>query len=468
MKFQHLRMSLQTSNLYQVLKEHSNSVGLPVLDNPTFESLTAEHGKEHFREVLAEYIATERPEFPLKQISFEKMRETFLKLRDSDPFSTMTAYKDLQKEVLEKYDDYTYNFQEYGLGFIDAPSIYNDASNYFHQHLRLNCGSYGFEAPMEVWNNGTAKEIWRCLGPIWRGINGVKKTLVTSVDGTKEEKLIGGKLDEKSYISAFRLGTYIATQFKPNVARTIYTMTNAQTVLDTSCGWGDRLCGFYTSNASHYVGCDPNPNTFEIYKKQCVAYEKILTGQEPDMMELHDQFSCIGSKKVEIYRCGAEDLPYHTLPPIDCAFTSPPYFSTEEYNKGGEHEEDQSWAKFNEYDKWRDEFYLPVSQKSFDALSDKGVMLINILDPKVKGKRYRSGDELVQMLLPNFMGQLGMRIMQRPQGKAVFKDEDGNFDKDAMDEFMDKLYMENVWCFTKDPSTDLFQSVKVSTLEDFF
>ena len=27
------------------------------------------------------------------------MRETFLKLRDSDPFSTMTAYKDLQKEV---------------------------------------------------------------------------------------------------------------------------------------------------------------------------------------------------------------------------------------------------------------------------------------------------------------------------------------------------------------------------------
>ena len=186
------------------------------------------------------------------------------------------------------------------------------------------------------------------------------------------------------------------------------------------------------------------------------------------MIEQDDYFSCIGSKKVEIYRCGAEDLPYHTLPPIDCAFTSPPYFSTEEYNKGGEHEEDQSWAKFNEYDKWRDEFYLPVSQKSFDALSDKGVMLINILDPKVKGKRYRSGDELVQMLLPNFMGQLGMRIMQRPQGKAVFKDEDGNFDKDAMDEFMDKLYMENVWCFTKDPSTDLFQSVKVSTLEDFF
>ena len=49
-------------------------------------------------------------------------------------------------------------------------------------------------------------------------------------------------------------------------------------------------------------------------------------------------------KKVQIWRCGAEDLPYHKLPNIDVAFTSPPYFSTEQYNKGGEHEEDQSWA----------------------------------------------------------------------------------------------------------------------------
>ena len=72
------------------------------------------------------------------------------------------------------------------------------------------------------------------------------------------------------------------------------------------------------------------------------------------------------------------------------------------------------------------------------------------------------------MIQDNFLGQVGMRIMQRPQGKAVFKDEDGNFDKEAMDEFMNKLYMENVWCFSKDTSIDLFESVKVSTLESFF
>ena len=35
------------------------------------------------------------------------------------------------------------------------------------------------------------------------------------VDG--KEELRGGQLSEASYMSAFRLGTYIATQFKPNV-----------------------------------------------------------------------------------------------------------------------------------------------------------------------------------------------------------------------------------------------------------
>ena len=74
-----------------------------------------------------------------------------------------------------------------------------------------------------------------------------------------------------------------------------------------------------------------------------------------------------------------EDLPYHKLLKIDCAFTSPPYFSTEQYNKGGEHEQDQSWAKFNEYDKWRDDFYLPVAEKTMEVSK---FMFVNIMDQK--------------------------------------------------------------------------------------
>ena len=405
-----------------MLEKYADENKLPIMDQQTFETVTNDLGKEKFREMLAQYIADVRPKFPLKQISADIMRQCFKSLQKQDVWEFVKPIEQLDKNVKEKYDDYKYNFKEHGLGIIDAPSIYNDVSNYFHQHLRLNCSSYGFKAPIDVWNNGDAKDVWRCLGPIWRGINTERH------------------LREGTYMSAFRLGTYIATQFKPVVAKTIYDMTKANTVLDTSCGWGDRLAGFFASNATEYYGCDPNPNTYKQYMKQIEEYSKFFP-----------------NKKVKIYNCGAENLPYDELPDIDCAFTSPPYFSTEEYNKGGELEENQSWFKFNEYERWRDDFYLPVAEKT---LSKSKFMLVNIMDPKVKNVRYRSSDELINSNRDKFLGQIGMVIMQRPQGNAKFKT------KEELNKFMAMKYIENVWCFgPKD--YDFFSSSRRATLESF-
>ena len=414
------------------LKDHAVN-GLPLMDQQTFETLTNDVGKEKFREQLAEYIAEHRPKFPLKEISYDIMRQAFKSLQKQDVWGYIKPIEQLEKNVKEKYDDYKYNFKEYGLGIIDAPSIYNDVSNYFHQELRLNCSSYSFKSPLDVWYNGTAKDIWRCLGPMWRGINGMKSVMV---DG--REELRGGKLDDKSYMSAFRLGTYIATQFKPNVAKTIYQMTNAKRVLDTSCGWGDRLAGFFTSDAEEYIGCDPNPNTYKQYLKQVETYNSFLS--KP--------------KKVTIYNCGAEDLPWDKIDNIDCAFTSPPYFSTERYNEGGDKEENQSWFKFDEYSKWRDDFYLPVAQKSFERSKH---MFVNIMDPNIKNKRYYSSDELVDSLKDNFVGQIGMRIMQRPKSDKLFESDEEKA------EFMNRIYIENVWCFSKE-KLDYFRHSRRATL----
>jgi len=431
----------RNNTLYSRLLAAARHDKLPILDNKTFESMNAEYGKEEMRKNLADYIATERPVFPLKEISEDNMRECFHNLQKFDTNYICIPKEQVDKEVFEKYDDYQYPYSKYGLGLINGPSTYNDVSNFFMQDLRLECGSYGFRAPKEVWENGDAYAIWKCLGPIWRGINGVKLTKVKDLDGTETEQLLGGALTEKSYISAFRLGTYIATQFKPVVAKAIYDITNAKTVLDTSCGWGDRLAGFFASDAEEFYGCDPNPNTYARYNEQIATYNKLLS--KP--------------KKVQIWNCGAEDLPYHKLPQIDCAFTSPPYFSTEEYNKGGELEENQSWFKFNEYDKWRDDFYLPVAEKTMKVSK---FMFVNIMDPKIKGVRYRSGDELVNKLKDKFMGQIGMRIMQRPKSDTLFKDEQEKAD------FMNKIFIENVWCFG--PETDLFKNSRKATLDEFF
>lgn len=463
-------------------KQYANENGLPIIDNMTFDKLTEQYGRQEFREQLANYLEESRPPFPLKQISYERMREIFLKLKNTDVWKFITPNESLDREVIEKYDDYKYPYSEYGLGLIDCPAVFNDVSDYFHQDLRLACDSYGHRSPINHFAYSSAKEMKAALGAIWRGVNDVKKVTIKDTDGNEIEKLIGGQLKEETYRMAFRLGAYIATQFKPVVAKAIYDMTDAKTVLDTSCGWGDRLAGFYTSNAEEYYGCDPNPNTFQRYRKQCIEYEKILTGNEPWISLSSDTFISEGTKKVVIHRCGAEDLDYDSLPPIDCAFTSPPYFSTEEYNKGGENEEDQSWFKFNEYEKWRDDFFLPVSQKTFNALSPNGHMLLNIMNPKIKKDVYPSCDEVVDILKDSFKGQLGMRIMQRPQSASSFLDKwtdvkgDGDeeqlsnkegIDRTAMKAFMQKYYMENVWYFAKG-DLDLFRHSRTGSLSGFF
>jgi len=419
----------------EYLKQYANENKLPIIDQIAFERITNDIGRDQFRLDLADYIEKYRPVFPLKKITLDDVRNSFHNLQKQD-IGTYCNTND--NNVKEKYSDYKYNYKDYGLGVISAPSTYNNVSNYFHQELRLNCSSYSFKAPLDVWYNGTAKDIWRCLGPIWRGINNMKTVLVEG-----KEELRGGQLSEASYMSAFRLGTYIATQFKPNVAKTIYQLTNAKKVLDTSCGWGDRLAGFFASDAEEYIGCDPNPNTYKQYMKQIELYNSFLT--KP--------------KKVTIYNTGAEDLPWDTIKDVDCSFTSPPYFSTEEYNKGGEKEENQSWFKFNEYEKWRDDFFLPVSKKCFEVSKHT---LINIMDPTIKGKRYKSCDEVVDMLKDNFVGQIGMRIMQRPKSDKLFETE-----KDKQD-FMNKTFIENVWCFSKDKNVDLFKSIRKGTLDSFF
>jgi len=444
-----VKNDIQEEELYTILKNCVNSNGLPVMDNNLFSKVTEMYGREKFRIVLAKFITNETPKFPYKEFSYEDLVKNFRNLKKADYSNYITPQENVQKEVLEKYDDYKYSYANYGLGMIDAPSTFNESSDYFNNKLRMACSSYGFRSPVDRWNEGD--NIWGVLGPIWRGVND------------------SWQLTPKQYMMAFRLGTYIATQFKPIVAKCVNEMTSAKTVLDTSMGWGDRLCGFFASSATYYIGCDPNPNTFENYKLQAMEYSKLI-GNEYSIREDGNMWELNGHlKSVRMYRSGAENLPWDEITEVDCAFTSPPYFSTERYNEGGEHSEDQSWSKFNEYEAWRDDFYLPVSVNCLKSLREGGHLLVNIMDPKIKGKRYRSGDELVDEMKDSFLGQIGMRIMQRPQGKAVFSDEDGNFDKEKMNNFMNKMYMENVWTFRKGHSDlDLFRHKRVTSLDSFF
>ena len=91
--------------LYSYLSEHCNADGLPVMNTGEFKYCTEKYGKDVFRETLSVYIATERPPFPFKKISYADMVKNFHKLQTLDYTQFISPVDQLEREVFEKYDD---------------------------------------------------------------------------------------------------------------------------------------------------------------------------------------------------------------------------------------------------------------------------------------------------------------------------------------------------------------------------
>jgi hypothetical protein len=415
-------------NLNERLKELVDpKTQLPMMNPEQWAVMHRDFTKDEIREGLAKFIIETKPPYPRK-ISIQNPQQAdnrFFELCTLD-MDKYISPKDQTKDVLEKYDDYRRPFSSHGLGVIDCGAEYNIISDYDMYEERMKCGSHTTPSPMDVWTKHEDK-MARLFKYFYR--------------------LGNNELTIQTYIGAFRIGSYLATQFKPPVAKAIYTMTQAKKVLDTSCGWGDRLTAFYASpKAETYIGCDPNGDTWVRYQYMCRRYEKLLGHVGDPIKILNDTcFTSRGKKTVTIFRSGAEDLPWDDLADdFDCTFTSPPYFATELYAQGSEFEDDQSWKKFGEYELWRDKFFIPVTEQSYLHCKEGGYCMINILDPKVKGTRYYAGDQLIDYMEAKyegcFTGQLGMRYMQRPKKTATKKE---------LDEFLAKCYIENIWVFRK-------------------
>jgi hypothetical protein len=417
---------------------------VPVIDAKNWQHFLGLHGKDVVRETLAKYIVTQKPNFPYRNIPEQKVRRRFKNLCRSS-MKSMVMDKD-KYDVLEKFD-YKYSFDDYGLDLIQMGNSFNPVSDYFQNRNRMSCSSYGFRSAVERWENGDVADVEQLIAPIFR-LTDINQALTT-----------------ESYRQAFRLGSYVASQFKPNVAKLVYEMFDAKYIFDMSCGWGDRLAGFWaTSGTTLYLGCDPNENTFEKYKEQCLFYHNALGGGHYDEETWDDMYEFVGRKHVIIYNRPAEDLPWDD--PLlnlrfDISFSSPPYFSTERYNEGSPNEDKQSWNRYSTFESWRDDFLFPVLNRQFDKLRSGGYMLVNIIDPKIKTKRYPICDDMIDMLASrsecNFLGQIGMRMVQRTK---AMKEED-------KEEFYDSIFIEPIWTFRKDKSK-YETEYDVSTLEKFF
>ncbi len=311
------------------------------------------------------YLKIDKKEWAYIKETFDRpdIQETLVEiLKDYElPTQELTikdAYKDFMKLKGIQWPDYLKESEWYARSEYKWPLTKkiirrinrgNDASNYFQQYNRWSVDGTISPGPVRTWGN--PKFMYTLLGSLF----------------TLEVE----KVDRGTLRSCIGLRKYICSQFKPNVAKSIYDMFKAENILDFSMGWGDRLAGFYASDyGKHYVGIDPRKENHLIYKEQSEFYEKHLGFFEH---ERKSEFHCSPAEEFDFSQYDNH---------FDLVFTSPPYFNVERYS----YDDTQSWVRYKDIDDWNTEFLQKTLNNLWRSIKSGGYLLVNISDVNASSK----------------------------------------------------------------------------------
>lgn len=277
-----------------------------------------------------------------------------------------------KKLLTDKWYDLTYNGQKVILG-----RNYKGlkASDRFQNKARMNCGHIRQLSPMNKWTKENSRR------SLWRGLWSLE---------------IESEINAKTILKLIRARGYVASQFRTANAKAVCDVFKAKKVLDFCSGWGDRLCGFYASNAEEYLGIDPNTALHSGYQAQVEFYggHKKTTficspAEEADLSEYEEYF--------------------------DLIMTSPPYFIQELYCD----EETQSWKRYKkDPQRWLNNFLFKAIENAWSALREGGRLVINIADVLYNTNDYinicHQMNNFIETL-PNahYEGVIGYELAQR-------------------------------------------------------
>jgi hypothetical protein len=375
--------------------------------------------KDDVKEILADILFDYEP--PFAEISEDDAKKAFMKLKGIKYHELLIEGEWFPRKAAESDYSLTYEGNQ---KFFTRNNIGNDASNFFQQHNRWSVDASVSYGPITTWGN---------------------KKFITSLMGAaytlKLEKIDKGEL--RTMIS---LRKYICSQFKPNVAKSIYEMYGAETVLDFSMGWGDRLAGFYAADCTkHYVGLDPREENHPIYTDQKEFYEKHLGFFEE-------------GKDTTFIQSPAEDFDYSEYTEyFDIVFTSPPYFSAERYSK----DDTQSWIRYKGITEWNEQFLHKALGKIIPTVKKGGIIAINISDI-YSNTRWEKGKRWLEICNPmnNFLesqgltykGCIGMGMAARPNSGGAGTAKGDHFTEETLkfgQENEGKQLCEPIWIFQK-------------------
>lgn len=272
----------------------------------------------------------------------------------------------------------------------------------------------------------------------WQTVDGIK-TIVRAFWSL--EKVLT-QVDIQTIRMATTLRKYVASQFKPAIAKALYDYFKSENVLDFSAGWGDRLAGFYCGETTkHYVGIDPNTLNHPNYEKQVEFYKRHQTFFEEE-------------KEVNMICLPAEDVDYSQYQNhFDTIFTSPPYFDVERYST----EDTQSWVRYKNIDDWNANFLHKTIDKLIPTLRSGGILAINIADVySAKDKDYfdicNPMNDFIRSKGLEYYGCIGMEMTKRFNSGGAGNARSEYFDdhlKEQTQNTKDVAFGEPIWIWKK-------------------
>lgn len=352
------------------------------MENPITKFLTPDKsvfiGEDDWTELNEKYTKEQIIDFFVEEVFKGNIEIPKRLLTEDDAIHSYTKLVNyVCNDVIEDPECVTRQEYRYPitLKYIDEPILGNNASDYFQQDNRFKCSGKSTPSPEDSWKDERA--VRSMLSALW---------------SLKYEYVSRAVL-----VRLIALRRYIAAQFKPTIAKSIYEKCNSRDVLDFSAGWGDRLCGFYAAKCTKsYIGIDPNTAVYNKYFEQAELYSKIN-----------------GPKKVTFINKPAEDV---EIEPeiVDTIFTSPPYFNAEHYCE----QENQSWKRYEGLDAWLHGFMYPTLDMCWKALKPNGYLIINISDIILNGERMDICDKMndyIKSLGGYYVEGLGMKMAKRPK-----------------------------------------------------
>lgn len=307
--------------------------------------------------------------------------EGFIKLplKDITLTDAINCQKDLMNyktsiktgKIFTRYETNLDNF------YFDETSSFNTASNYFHQLARYSADSINSPSPVRTWNNYK-----------------FAKSMVSALFSLKCKEV-----NKNTLHSCIAMRKYIASQFKPSIAKAIYDYFNVENIVDFCSGWGDRLSGFYAcQTAKTYFGIDPNKMLINGYNGQINEYNKLI------------------KKDVKMI-CSASEDEDVKFPTCDLVFTSPPYFGIEKYSK----DENQSYLRYRKLNNWLTNFLFVCILKSYNSLQKNGHLVLNISDVYMNHTINKICEPMINYCKEigfKHIGTYGMKMAKRINSKS--------------------------------------------------